>query len=317
MIRNPQTLLRIAAAMCALGLSLFAAASLVSPPESVHVTLAPGVFYPLGPVQVRLDGFRICSGKDGEVTDYVSELTLMGESGLRGAAVRVGHPLRIAQTRLYQADWKELPDGMRASVLECVRDPLVPVKEAGCWIMIAAALLTIAGAACGGGRPGAGWVPALCAALVAVFTWIVLDSVGVGSRSLPPVLRSGWFPVHLASYMCAYAVLAAATLLSFLGRRHDALLLTLMRVGWALLTCGMTLGALWAQRSWGTFWSWDPKETWALVTFLSYLLCLHLPSSRPALRTVFLVVSFLLLQMCWWGAGVLFPDAGSMHLYSR
>ena len=78
------------------------------------------------------------------------------------------------------------------------------------------------------------------------------------------------------------------------------------------------MGALWAKEAWGDYWTWDPKETWAFATWLSYLLYLHLrPANRDA-NTLFalLVFSFILLQMCWWGINFL-PSAkgASIHVY--
>lgn len=110
---------------------------------------------------------------------------------------------------------------------------------------------------------------------------------------------------------------------------------TLVRIGWGFLTMGIVMGALWAKQAWGDYWTWDPKETWAAATWLSYLLYLHLrqghfsfaPSSRPVsadesashslrLSLVLLVFSFLLLQMCWWGVNYLPSAQGfSLHTY--
>ena len=110
---------------------------------------------------------------------------------------------------------------------------------------------------------------------------------------------------------------------------------TLVRIGWGFLTMGIVMGALWAKQAWGDYWTWDPKETWAAATWLSYLLYLHLrqghfsfaPSSRPVsadesashslrLSLVLLVFSFLLLQMCWWGVNYLPSAKGfSLHTY--
>ena len=92
----------------------------------------------------------------------------------------------------------------------------------------------------------------------------------------------------------------------------------LVRIGWAFLTLGMIMGALWAKQAWGDYWTWDPKETWAAATWLSYLLYLHL-RPRPRDNNIafsLLVFSFLLLQMCWYGINYL-PSAqgASVHVY--
>ena len=109
---------------------------------------------------------------------------------------------------------------------------------------------------------------------------------------------------------------------------------TLVRIGWGFLTMGIVMGALWAKQAWGDYWTWDPKETWAAATWLSYLLYLHLrqwqtsfsdSSSNDAalhashglrLTLILLVISFILLQMCWWGVNYLPSAQGfSLHTY--
>ena len=93
---------------------------------------------------------------------------------------------------------------------------------------------------------------------------------------------------------------------------------TLVRIGWGFLTLGIVMGALWANEAWGAYWAWDPKETWAAVTWIAYLLYMH---SRPAIKKnsrafALLLFCFILLQMCWWGVNYL-PSAQefSAHTY--
>lgn len=94
----------------------------------------------------------------------------------------------------------------------------------------------------------------------------------------------------------------------------------LVCAGLALLTLGMLMGALWAKEAWGHYWAWDPKETWAAVTWLSYLAYLHLArydKQHQRLACWMLIVSFCLLQMCWWGINYLpSAQATSVHTYS-
>ena len=93
----------------------------------------------------------------------------------------------------------------------------------------------------------------------------------------------------------------------------------LVYVGLAFLTIGMLFGALWAKEAWGHYWSWDPKETWAAITWFAYLVYIHyrrLTKHRPRLALWALIIAFLLLQMCWWGINYL-PSAqgSSVHTY--
>ena len=88
----------------------------------------------------------------------------------------------------------------------------------------------------------------------------------------------------------------------------------------ALLTFGMLTGAVWAKAAWGNYWNWDPKETWAAITWGGYLLYLHLRlrgTVRPKMLYAVLIVSFLALQMCWYGVNYLPAALESVHLYNR
>ena len=94
----------------------------------------------------------------------------------------------------------------------------------------------------------------------------------------------------------------------------------LVYVGLAFLTFGMLFGALWAKVAWGHYWTWDPKETWAAVTWLCYLLYIHFRLSCPRRKQEalwLLLFAFCCLQMCWWGINYL-PSAqgSSVHVYS-
>ena len=94
----------------------------------------------------------------------------------------------------------------------------------------------------------------------------------------------------------------------------------MVNVGLAFMTIGMLIGALWAKEAWGHYWSWDPKETWAAITWFSYLIYIHyrqLPQQKSRLALGLLILSFILLQMCWWGINYLPAAQGtSVHTYS-
>ena len=173
------------------------------------------------------------------------------------------------------------------------------------------------------------WILSFSTMMSVVFICVNLFKPEIHSKSLMPALQSVWFVPHVIVYMFAYAMMGAVTLFAlYLWLRRPSrrpsdeemgMCDNLIRIGWAFLSLGMIMGALWAKEAWGDFWSWDPKETWAAATWLSYLLYLHL---RPRLRndhhTAFalIIFSFLLLQMCWYGINYL-PSAqgASVHVY--
>ena len=175
------------------------------------------------------------------------------------------------------------------------------------------------------------WILSFSTILALVFICINLFKPEIHSKTLMPALQSPWFAPHVIAYMFAYAVFGVATLMAiFLLVKEKSLnsqfstlnsqLDDLVYVGLAFMTIGMLFGALWAKEAWGHYWSWDPKETWAAITWFAYLVYVHyrqLPTHRPRLALWVLLISFLLLQMCWWGINYLPAAQGSsVHVYS-
>lgn len=123
--------------------------------------------------------------------------------------------------------------------------------------------------------------------------------------NLVPVLKSYWLVIHVATITASYGFLALGALLAFLNlllmnlqtRKNKVYLdFTLQELthiiemaliaGLYLLTIGTFLGGIWANESWGRYWGWDPKETWALVTILVYAFITHM-RMVPGLRGIF------------------------------
>ena len=175
------------------------------------------------------------------------------------------------------------------------------------------------------------WILSFSTVLALVFICVNLFKPEIHSKTLMPALQSPWFAPHVIVYMFAYAVFGVATLMALWmlikDKKRDYQLSTinsqlddLVYVGLAFMTFGMLFGALWAKEAWGHYWSWDPKETWAAITWFAYLIYIHyrqLPKHKPRLALWLLIISFVLLQMCWWGINYL-PSAqgASVHTYS-
>ena len=128
------------------------------------------------------------------------------------------------------------------------------------------------------------WILGFSTLLAAVFVCINLFRPEIHSKTLMPALQSPWFAPHVIVYMMAYALLGAAVVMSVY-----------------LL-----------------YWAWDPKETWAAITWLSYLVYIHYRlyrprSIRPSLWLI--IIAFCLLQMCWWGINYL-PSAQGMSVHT-
>jgi ABC-type transport system involved in cytochrome c biogenesis permease subunit len=173
------------------------------------------------------------------------------------------------------------------------------------------------------------WILSFSTVLALVFICVNLFKPEIHSKTLMPALQSPWFAPHVIVYMFAYAVLGASAVMALyllffkktdISDEEFDITDNLVYVGLAFMTIGMLFGALWAKEAWGHYWSWDPKETWAAITWFAYLIYIHyrqLPRLKPRLALYVLLISFVLLQMCWWGINYL-PSAqgSSVHTYS-
>lgn len=163
----------------------------------------------------------------------------------------------------------------------------------------------------------------------AVFLIVDLIHPEYQSKSLMPALQSPWFIPHVVIYMISYAVLFAASTSAIVGlfaskrskfeiEKYINLSMDLVYPGMGLLTLGMLMGAIWAKIAWGNYWTWDPKETWAALTWLFYMLTIHLHFSYPQKKKLLLWIiglSFIVLIITWLGIRYLPSGLQSIHVY--
>jgi cytochrome c-type biogenesis protein CcsB len=156
--------------------------------------------------------------------------------------------------------------------------------------------------------------------------------------ALPPALRSVWLPIHAAICLLADALFALAFCIAVMyllqerqikGKRLGAIFKRLpslegldamngrcLTLGFPLLTIGIVTGSIWAETAWGSYWSWDPKETWSLITWFLYAALLHQRLTvgwrgrRAAIMTIF---AFLALLFTFLGVSLLLPG---LHDYA-
>lgn len=173
------------------------------------------------------------------------------------------------------------------------------------------------------------WLLSYSAAVATVFVAVNLLKPEIHSTNLMPALQSIWFVPHVTSYILSYALLGAATigsvvqLVKFERRgsadpKVSALVDNLVYSGFGLLVLGMLMGAVWAKQAWGHYWEWDPKETWALVTALAYLVYIHLrlAGSKYERTAMWLLpTAFLMLLITWIGVNYLPSAQSSIHVY--
>lgn len=163
----------------------------------------------------------------------------------------------------------------------------------------------------------------------------VIEANGIDSiRSLMPALRSSWLGIHVSTVIIAYGAFGVSFVLSliFLLRdkmkengfwdthipkkeKLDTISYRCVSLGMMFLTVTIGIGGVWAENAWGSYWSWDPKETWALVTWVIYLVYLHLRirkgwSGRTA--ALFGVAGFVCVLFTYIGVNTLLPG---LHSY--
>lgn len=141
---------------------------------------------------------------------------------------------------------------------------------------------------------------------------------------LMPVLSSPWLSLHVSVVMMGYSLLAFLFLNGLMGLLVSTQAERLLLLGRLMLYpavfflgIGIFLGAVWANQSWGSYWSWDAKETWALITFMLYATLFHAQSlpwlRRPRSFHWFCVVAFATVLMTYFGVNYFL---GGMHSYA-
>lgn len=156
---------------------------------------------------------------------------------------------------------------------------------------------------------------------------------------LRAVLDSYWLNIHVTMMLLSYAAFSISAFFSllylaksWLGRESlfggepmmtmmqtEEFAYRLVQLGWPILTFGITLGGVWADHAWGRFWGWDPKETWAFITWCGYTVYLHtrmVMGWRGTRSAMACVAGFVLVMITWLGVSYLPWFAGGLHTYA-
>ncbi|MCF8367789.1 MAG: cytochrome c biogenesis protein CcsA [Bacteroidales bacterium] len=186
------------------------------------------------------------------------------------------------------------------------------------------------------------WRSQITLAVTALLTSLILAVAGMSwmdpeITNLVPVLKSYWLIIHVAIITASYGFLALGALLGFFNlliinlktknnfKRLDLTITELtyiiemtIIVGLFMLTVGTFLGGVWANESWGRYWGWDPKETWALVTVLVYSFVVHMrfiPGFRGNFALSFAaLVSYGSVMMTYFGVNYYLSG---LHSYAK
>ncbi len=173
-------------------------------------------------------------------------------------------------------------------------------------------------------------------AFAAPVTFLIIGYAAMQSKKiheLMPALQSGWLGFHVSTAIIAYgafgvsAVIAVIFLLrdkmkdkGFLDRhipnkeKLDMISYRSAALGILFLTFTIITGAIWAERAWGSYWSWDPKETWSLVTWIVYAVYLHLRIRRGwrgRSAAIFAAIGFVCVIFTYIGVNTLLPGVHS------
>ena len=172
------------------------------------------------------------------------------------------------------------------------------------------------------------WFMIYSLVLANVFVIINLMHPENFEKTLMPALQSVWFVPHVVVYIFSYALLAASSLIAVKGlytfyfKTFDREILhladNLVYIGFGFLTLGLLFGALWAKKAWGHYWTWDPKETWAFISWMGYLVYMHIRYKNPQSTKSplwILSLAFIILLICWFGINYLPTAANSVHTY--
>ena len=150
---------------------------------------------------------------------------------------------------------------------------------------------------------------------------------------LVPALKSNWLTFHVLSCFVGYGGFAVAFgggvtfLIAQLQKKGadgvDAVIGHAMKFGFLFLTIGIITGAVWANEAWGTYWSWDPKETWSLITWIVYAVFIHFPlvagwlglksKATPRTNAVFSIIGFAAVLFTYVGVNYLLAG---LHSYA-
>lgn len=255
------------------------------------------------PFMICLKDFRIVYDDDGtSPRDYQSTVLLVDEDGERETVISMNNIAHIHGYRIYQTSYDQ---DLQGSVFTISYDPW------GTWITYLGYILLVVGMITGNRQhptpnksplPRRGWGRLLWPVAILLSGYMIVSLMG---RPLVPVLRSPMLAIHVGVICLSYILL----IVSIVNRR-------VLRTAVYLLTAGIFLGAVWANISWGSYWSWDPKESWALVTLIVYSLPLH-QQSLPWFRSdrnyrIYSVLALMCLLMTYFGVNFLL---GGMHSY--
>ena len=270
------------------------------------------------PFSLTLDRFEIetYSGSN-KPKDYVSYLHLNDGENHQDVVISMNHILKYKHYRFYQSDYDEHGN----SVLDVARDPWgIAVTYAGYALLFVALVAMLIKRRKAFRAVTWSWLAVLVVLMVVLYIRML-------THPLLPVLRSPFFSFHISTIVTAYALLLGILVVGIIAlirpkdlarmERLKNLSTAMLYPAVALLAIGIFIGAVWANVSWGNYWSWDPKEVWALITLLIYAAPLHeklwKSFQKPVFYHIYGILAFLSVLITYFGVNMLL---GGVHAYS-
>ena len=270
------------------------------------------------PFSLTLNRFEIetYSGSN-KPKDFVSHLHLNDGKNHQDVVISMNHILRYKHYRFYQSDYDEHGN----SVLDVARDPWgIAVTFTGYALLFVALVAMLIKRRKAFRAVTWSWLAVLVVLMVVLYIRML-------THPLLPVLRSPFFSFHISTIVTAYALLLGILVVGVVAlirpkdhariERLKDLSTAMLYPAVALLAIGIFIGAVWANVSWGNYWSWDPKEVWALITLLIYAAPLHerlwKSFQKPLFYHIYGILAFLSVLITYFGVNLLL---GGIHAYN-
>ena len=269
------------------------------------------------PFSLTLDRFEIERYDNGKPKDYISYLQLTDGETHQDVVISMNNILRHKHYRFYQSDYDEKGN----SILDVARDPWgIGVTYAGYALLFVALAAILIERRKTFRAVTWSWIGVLVVLMVFLYIRML-------THTLLPVLRSPFFSIHISTIVTAYALLLGILVVGVIAlvkpkdlarmERLKSLSTAMLYPAVALLAFGIFIGALWANISWGNYWSWDPKEVWALITLLIYAAPLHgklwKSFDKPLFFHIYCILAFLSVVITYFGVNLFL---GGVHAYN-
>ena len=279
--------------------------------------------------------FQVVNDADNNPVDFISELRLLDRSKqplvVEEGIIRMNKPLKYHHWRFCQSDYDSDQLGV---TLRYNYDPWgIGITYTGYALLLIAMIAfffqrrTYFRAML---RQQHKWLM-VGLGVVAIILAFVMTKVVTPKPPLQPVLQTPLLGIHVSVIMLAYTLFAIIAINGIVGLCSKRLSPFTFQLSTILLypaefclMAGIFIGAVWANMSWGRYWGWDPKETWALITMLVYALLLHFPwlKNKSKIKNeklrityhVFAIVSFFFVLFTYFGVSYLL---GGLHSYAN